>query len=298
MMNRRGLLVASGAAVLGAASPPARFRLAICSETFAGASFSRICEAARRTGYTGLEIDPSNLSGDPASLSAAERRSLSNQMKGSGLHYCGLHSFLKAPGGLHLTTPDAPVRTRTWDYLMRLIDLAADLGPSPVMVLGSSKQRQAISGTTPPDAVKRLTEGLSGVAPQAARRGVTILVEPLAPHLCNVVNTMAEAIAIVDQVKSPAVQSMFDTHNTTAETAPLPDVIRKHFARIRHVHLNELDGRYPGAGNFAFGPVLQTLRDLDYRGWLSVEVFDFKPDGETVARLAADRIRTIEKGLK
>jgi sugar phosphate isomerase/epimerase len=297
-MNRRSWLAASGAAFLGAAGSPARFRLAICSETFQGASFSGICEAARRTGYTGLEIDPSNLSGDPAGLSAAERRSLSNQMKVNGLHYCGLHSFLKAPAGLHLTTPDAAVRTRTWEYFVRLIDLAADLGPSPVMVLGSSKQRQAINDATPADAAKRLAEGLSKVAPQAARRGVTILVEPLAPHLCNVVNTMAEAIAIVDQVRSPAVQSMFDTHNTTAETAPLPEVIRKHFARIRHVHLNELDGRYPGAGSFAFAPVLQTLRVLDYRGWLSVEVFDFKPDGETVARLAADRIRSIEEGLK
>ena len=297
-LNRRGWLAASGAAVLGAAGAPAPFRLAICSETFPGASFSRICEAARRTGYTGLEIDPSNLSSDPASLSAGERRSLSSQMKVNGLHYCGLHSFLKAPAGLHLTTPDATVRARTWEYFARLIDLAADLGPSPVMVLGSSRQRQAIDGATPADAAKRLAEGLSKVAPQAARRGTTILVEPLAPHLCNVVNTMAEAVAIVDQVKSPAVQSMFDTHNTTAETAPLPDVIRKYFKYIRHVHLNELDGRYPGAGNFAFGPVLQTLRDLDYRGWISVEVFDFKPDGETVARLSADRIRHLEGGLK
>jgi D-psicose/D-tagatose/L-ribulose 3-epimerase len=295
MMNRRSWLAASGAAALSAS---VRFRLAICSETFPGASFFGICQSARRTGYTGLEIDPSNLSSDPASLGAAERRSLSNQMKVNGLHYCGLHSFLKAPSGLHLTTPDATVRTRTWEYFARLIDLAADLGPSPVMVLGSSKQRQAIDGATPADAAKRLAEGLSKVAPQAARRGLTILVEPLAPHLCNVVNTMAEAIAIVDQVKSPVVQSMFDTHNTTAESAPLPDVIRKYFRRIRHVHLNELDGRYPGAGSFAFGPVLQTLRDLDYRGWLSVEVFDFKPDGETVARLAADRIRSIEEGLK
>ena len=298
MMNRRSWLAASGAALLGAAGVPVRFRLAICSETFPGASFSGICEAARRTGYTGLEIDPSNLSSDPASLSAAERRSLGDQMKGKGLHYCGLHSFLKAPGGLHLTTSDATVRTRTWEYFARLIDLAADLGPSPVMVLGSSKQRQAVGGVTLADATQRLVEGLIKVAPHASTRGVTILVEPLAPHLCNVVNTMAEAIAVVDKVQSPAVQSMFDTHNTTAETAPLPDVIRKYFTRIRHVHLNELDGRYPGAGNFAFGPVLQTLRDLDYRGWLSVEVFDFKPDGETVARLAADRIRYVEQGLK
>ncbi|MBM3793466.1 MAG: sugar phosphate isomerase/epimerase [Acidobacteria bacterium] len=296
MMSRRTMLGTAAAGALGAA--PERFRLAICSETFPGASFSGICETARRAGYTGLEIDPSNLSEDPASLTAAQRRSLKDQMKVNGLHFCGLHSFLKAPKGLHLTTPDSAARARTLDYFARLIDLAADLGPSPVMVLGSSKQRQAINDVTPADAAKRVAEALSKVAPQASRRGVTILLEPLAPHLCNVINTMAEAIAVVEQVKSPAVQSMFDTHNTTAETAPLPDVIRKHFARIRHVHLNELDGKYPGAGNFPFTPVLQALRDLNYRGWLSVEVFDFKPDGETVARLAAGHIRNLEQGLK
>lgn len=293
MMSRRTLL--AGAA-LGAKPQP--FRLAVCSETFPGFSFAKICEAARKTGYTGLEIDPSNLGDDPAALSAAERASLRQAMKDAGITYCGLHSFLKAPKGLHLTTPDAAVRGRTWEYFARLIDLAADLGPNAVMVLGSSRQRQAIDGTTPADAAARLTEGLAGVAPHAAKRGVTILMEPLAPHLCNVVNSMREAVAIVEAVKSPAVQSMFDTHNTTAETAPLGEIIRKHFGRIRHVHLNELDGRYPGAGNFDFAAVLQALRDLGYRGWLSVEVFDFKPDGETVARLAAEHIRRVEAGLK
>lgn len=292
------MLGVTGTAAIEAAAAPERFRLAVCSETFPGASFTGICETARRTGYTGLEIDPSNLSEDPAALTAAQRRSLKSQMNVNGLHFCGLHSFLKAPKGLHLTAPEAAGRARTLAYFARLIDLAADLGASPVMVLGSSKQRQAIDGVTPADAAKRVAEALSTVAPHAKQRGVTILLEPLAPHLCNVINTMAEAVAIVEQVNSPAVQSMFDTHNTTAEIAPLPDVIRKHFSRIRHVHLNELDGKYPGAGKFAFTPVLQALRDLRYRGWLSVEVFDFKPDGETVARLAADHIRNLEQGLK
>jgi sugar phosphate isomerase/epimerase len=166
------------------------------------------------------------------------------------------------------------------------------------MVLGSGKQRQAIDGVTPKEATKRIIEGLQGLAGNAAKAKVTILVEPLAPHLCNVINSMAEAVAVADAVGSPAIQSMFDTHNTTAETAPLPEVIRKYFDRIRHVHFNELDGRYPGAGSFAFGPILQSLRDLDYRGWVSVEVFDFQPDGETVARLAAEHIRRVEATLK
>jgi sugar phosphate isomerase/epimerase len=59
------------------------------------------------------------------------------------------------------------------------------------------------------------------------------------------------------------------------------------------VHLNELDGRRPGAGHYPFGIVLNCLREVDYRDWISVEVFDFKPDGETVARLSREYLRRV-----
>jgi D-psicose/D-tagatose/L-ribulose 3-epimerase len=274
-----------------------RFRWAVCSETFPAKSFIEICQLTRRTGYTGLEIDPSNLSDDPASLPASERTAFKRTMAEHDVQYVGLHSFLKAPKGLHLTTADKQTRQRSWEYFDRLIDLAADLGDEPVMVLGSSKQRQAVDAVTPAQGVERLTEGLAGLAPHAQRRGVTVLMEPLAPHLCNVVNSMDEAVAIVKRIGSPAIQSMFDTHNTTKETLPLPELIRKHFSVIRHVHLNELDGKYPGSGDFAFAPILKALRELNYQGWLSVEVFDFQPDGESVARSASSYLQRLEREL-
>jgi sugar phosphate isomerase/epimerase len=294
-LNRREFVGTICASSLAASARA--FRWAICSETFSGKSFVEICDLTRRTRYTGLEIDPSNLSDDPAALSASERALFKKAMAERDVEYVGVHSFLKAPKGLHLTTPDAGVRRRSWDYFDRLIDLAADLGDRPVMVLGSSRQRQAIDGATTLEAVERLTEGLARIAPHAERRGVTILMEPLAPHLCNVVNTMEEAVAVVKKIGSRSVQSMFDTHNTTAETLPLPEIIRQHFAHIRHVHLNELDGKYPGSGNFPFSTILKTLQDLGYQGWLSVEVFDFQPDGETVARNASAYLQRLARQL-
>ena len=65
---------------------------------------------------------------------------------------------------------------------------------------------------------------------------------------------------------------------------------------IRHVHLNEMDGRRPGAGNFPFPVVLRALNELQYAGWLSVEVFDFKPDGETVARESFEYLDRAQRG--
>jgi D-psicose/D-tagatose/L-ribulose 3-epimerase len=291
--SRRDFLKLAGLAVpLWAAKAPSRF--AICSETFAGMDFTSACAAAARIGYGGIEIEPSHLSQDPAALSAQKRLEIRKMMHGAGIGCVGLHSFLKAPAGLHLTIADAAVRKRSWDYFARLIDLAADLAEQPLMILGSSKQRQAIEGMTPAEARQRLIEGLGIMAPIARARGVTILMEPLAPQLCNVINSLAEAMDVVLAVNNPAVATMFDCHNTAGEKKPVDALLREYYPHIRHVHLNEMDGQRPGARTFPFPLVLRTLRELNYRGWLSVEVFNFQPDGETVAREAFQYLQSAD----
>ncbi len=293
--SRRDLLLGSPG-VLAAGAQKA-LPLAICSETFQGMTFRESCRAARDCGYDGIEVEPAHLSEDPAGLSADVRAQTRRQIGDAGLRFVGLHSFLKAPAGLHLTTPDRPTRERSWQHFVRMIELCADLGSGSVMVFGSGKQRSAVNGMTPSDAASILADGLARIAPEAANRGVTVLLEPLAPHLCNVVTTLAEAITIAKEIDSPGLKSMLDTHNTAGEKLPGPQLVRKYLPWIRHVHLNEMDGRHPGAGTYDFRSLLSELKATRYKGWLSVEVFDFRPDGETVARRSARFIRDLETGL-
>jgi sugar phosphate isomerase/epimerase len=175
--------------------------------------------------------------------------------------------------------------------------LCADLGSHGVMVLGSGKQRAASGATLVPDAVRRLREGLAEVAPHADERGVTILIEPLAPHLCNVVTTLQEAADMVQAVGHTAIRTMFDVHNTAGETLPVGELIRKHISYIGHVHINEMDGRHPTTGSYDFSAPLQAFKDLFYEGWISLEVFQFEPNGEEIARISAKYLRDMERGL-
>ena len=126
---------------------------------------------------------------------------------------------------------------------------------------------------------------------------MAILIEALAPHLSNVVTSLDEAVDLVKQIGSPAVQTMFDTHNAVKEAPPRGALIKKHARYIRHIHINEMDGRHPGTGSYDFKSVLQALKDLSYRRWISLEVFDLTAGPERIATESAQLLRQWESEL-
>lgn len=271
-------------------------RFAICNELFQDRPFAEVCREVRDLGYTGIEIAPFTLGSNAAELTGAERKSLGRTMCEAGLSFIGFHWLLVGPAGLHATTVDKNTRKRTWQYIGSLIDLSADLASETadkesVMVFGSPKQRSTVDGMSPNDAVKLFTDELAGIAAHAEEGGVTILVEPLAPDQTDVVTSLSEAVAIVKQVGSPAVQTMFDVHNAVREREPHDRLIREFAGLIRHVHVNEFDGREPGTGDYDFGGLLSTLSDVNYTGWISLEAFDFSRDPLEVAGRSIRHLR-------
>src|SRR5436309_11390910 len=231
------------------------FRHSICNEAFEKWPFADACKAIRKIGYSGIEIAPFTLAERPVDVTAAQRTEYRDIMRSEGLTFVGLHWLMVSPKGLHVTGPDAGLRQRSWDHIRDLIDLCADLGPDGVMVFGSPKQRSTTGGLSRAEATRNYIDGLAGIAPHAEQRGVTVLVEALPANQSDVVQTLAEAAGIVREIASPAIRTMFDVHNAIDEIEPHAALVDRYFELIRHVHVNELDGRHCGTGGYDFGPV-------------------------------------------
>jgi sugar phosphate isomerase/epimerase len=270
------------------------FRHSICNEAFDKWPFAGACKAIRQAGYTGIEIAPFTLAETPAEITAPQRAEYRDIIRSEGLTFAGLHWLMVSPKGLHVTGPDAALRRRSWDHIRALIDLCADLGPDGVMVFGSPNQRASTGGLTREQATRNFIDGLAAVAPQAESRGVKVLVEALPVAQSDVVQTLAEAVAIVEEISSPAIRTMFDVHNAIDEREPHAALVDRYFDFISHVHVNELDGRHCGAGSYDFSPVLEVLKRRGYTGWVSLEAFDFTPGAE---RLANESLRHLENQI-
>jgi len=267
------------------------FRHAICNEVFENWDFAASVKSIKKAGYTGIEISPFTLAQEPAAITLPRRRECRNIIESEGLTFVGLHWLMVAPKGLHVTTGDHALRARSWIHISTLIDLCADLGSNGIMVFGSPKQRATQPGVSREDATRRYRDGLASVADHARDRGVTILAEALPYQECDVVNSLEEAVGVVKDINHPAIRTMFDTHNAVNETEPHSALVDRYFEYIRHVHVNEMDGRHPGTGNYDFKALLEVLRRRSYSGFVSLEVFDFKPGAELIAN---DSLRYLE----
>jgi len=274
---------------------PYAFRHSICNEAFEKWPFADACKAIRKSGYTGIEIAPFTLAEKPGDIAPAARGELRAIMAAEGLAFVGLHWLMVSPKGLNVTGPDAELRRRSWDHIRELIDLCADLGPDGVMVFGSPQQRRSSGGLSRAEATRHFADGLAAAAPQAESRGVTVLVEALPANQCDVVQTLEEAAGIVRQIGSPAVRTMFDVHNAIDETEPHAALVDRYFEVIRHVHVNELDGRHcgaPTASPYDFKPLFEVLARRGYTGWISLEAFDFSFGAECLARESLRHLET------
>jgi sugar phosphate isomerase/epimerase len=268
-------------------------KLAICNETFQNWPFERAFAFAAECGYTGLEIAPFTIANHVTDISAAKREEIRQQADAAGLQIIGLHWLLAKTEGLYLTTPDAAVRKRTAEYLRELAHFCADLG-GHVMVFGSPKQRDLLPGISRPQAMEYAAEVFGQVVPVLEETGIVVALEPLGPHETTFLVTTAETVQLAEQIGSPHVRLHLDCKAMATEAEPIPELIRKYHRLMAHFHVNDPNLQGPGFGQLDFLPILQALGEVDYQGWVSVEVFDYTPG---VERLALESIQYLQDCL-
>ena len=257
-------------------------RFAICNELFEGWPFDRVCRFVKSAGYDGLELAPFTLATPITDLPADRRSELRATAADAAVEIVGLHWLLARTSGLHLTSPDRATRERTSTYLTALAEACRDLGGS-VMVFGSPGQRSLVGGVSQAQAFDHAVDTFRRAMPAVADCGVTLCMEPLSAEETDFVNTCAEGARLVDAVSHPNFVLHLDVKAMSSEPTPVTELIERHAGRAGHFHANDPNRGGPGSGDTDFLPIFQALDRAGYDGWVSVEVFDFKPDPETIA---------------
>lgn len=269
-------------------------KFAICHELFEGWEWDRQCRLIAEIGYQGVELAPFTLAPRITDVSSETRTAMRAQADDCGLQIIGLHWLLAKTEGLHLTTADTATRKATAEYLTELGHACSDFG-GDVLVFGSPPQRNLEEGMTREQAYANAAEVFRACLPALNELGVRICMEPLTTNETNFVTTCADAVELIEMVDQPNFVLHQDVKAMLGqETDPVPDLIARHASRIGHFHVNDTNLLGPGMGETDFAPIFQALLDVNYGGWVSVEVFDYSPGCEKIAR---DSFRYMQETL-
>ena len=271
-------------------------KFAICNETFLDWPLNRAFAFAAECGYTGIEVAPFTLGSSAGEISSAQRAEVVRLAADDGLEIIGLHWLLAKTQGIHLTSPDAAIRRRTTEYLTDLAHLCRDLGGS-LMVLGSPQQRNLTPGVSAANGIRYAADVIRDALPALEETKVVLAVEPLGPGDGNFLLTAAEGRQLVEMIDSQHVRLHLDCKAMASEPTSIPELIRQHRGEFVHFHANDPNRQGPGFGELRFEPILAALEETDYRGWVSVEVFDYTPGVERLARQSIDYLRDCQRRL-
>lgn len=269
-------------------------KFAICNETYQGWNFDRTCAHIAETGYDAVEIAPFTLGEDPRDLTEEQAKECGRVAKAAGLEVVGLHWLLVKPAWLHLTTPDDLLRKDTVKFGQHLARFCAAAGGT-IMVWGSPKQRNLEEGWDYDEAADRAAETLHQISEAAGALGVTIAMEPLGRKETNFLTTAEETVRLIEKVDHPACRLHLDVKAMSDETKEIPDIIRDTKEHTAHFHANDPNLRGPGFGEVKFEPIAAALKETGYDGYVSVEVFDYSPDPETIATKSLEYLREVFK---
>ena len=257
-------------------------KFSICNDTYADRDCLKAAQHIAETGYSGIEIAPSTVWENPSNISSLQVAKLAHDIQALNLDIIGFHWLLKDTEGLHLTHPDTQYQTRLIHYVTHLAKLCSDMG-GKVLVWGSPMMRNLDKSWNRDEAEKRAIDTLNKICQSIVPLSISLALEPLAKWETNFWTTADETYETIKKVDHPNCRLHLDCKAMADESKPLEEIIQTHKEHFIHFHANDPNLLGPGMGELDLQGVGQTLHEIDYQGWVSVETFKSGPGPEKIA---------------
>ena len=201
---------------------------------------------------------------------------------GLGVTTCAVMS-----AGRDLTTGDAATTAATQAYLRASIDHAATVGSKVLAgpIYSPVGRVWRLDAAERPATIRRLIEALRPVVDHAGERGVRLALEPLNRYETSLLNTVDQALDVVEAVDSPALGLCLDTFHLNIEELDPVAATRRSGVRIAHVQACGTDRGAPGRDRFDWAGFVAALADAKFDGPVCIE--SFTVENASIARAAS-----------
>ena len=198
-----------------------------------------------------------------------------------------------------LCSTDETIRMRGVGYSKRAIDLAAEFEQPPLFQLCACPiENEYPLASTPIDTLRQqFVKSTMEIVAYAAPKGVNIAIEPINKFegQAGFLNAIPEALSIVDEIAADNLGVQADFYHMNMADGNLIETLRLMEGKLMHVHLAERNRYILGTGHLDFAAILQTLKELNFTAYLSLDSVPAKPDWKTVVEQGISYLKQMEQ---
>ena len=195
----------------------------------------------------------------------------------SALDEAGLSAIICGAFGpdRDISSTEAVIRDNCKTYLRSCIDLAVIVGSPCVCgpMYSAVGNKRLLSADDKAAERARSVAGLREIADYAAERGICLAFETLNRFENDMINTVDQAISLIDEIDRKNVGLHLDTFHMHIEEKDSAAAIRAAGGRLYHFHASENDRGVPGTGQVHWQEVAAALKDIHYQGAVVIESF-------------------------
>lgn len=269
-------------------------KLAFSTNAFRKHSIEQTIGILASIGYDGVEIMCDVPHAWPPETDAVKVASIREALRNHRMGVSNLNAFMMcAIGDFHHPSwieEEVAERRKRVDHTVACVELAAQLGAATI----STEPGGPLGGMDRRRALEIFHSGIAEAGRTAGQRGVKILVEP-EPDL--LIETSLQFREFYEKADPRTVGLNFDVGHFYCVGEDPAGLAREFGPLISHVHLEDIaaDRKHfhlpPGKGAIDYDALFAALRDIGYRGWITVELYPFQDDAPRIAEEALAFLR-------
>lgn len=249
-----------------------------------GHSFLEALDIIKSLSIKGIEIAPTLLWKNSPRVSKKEREDARKILDDCGITASGFQSLVYNRPELQLFGSPS-IREMLERQIKDLIELCHGIG-GRILVFGAGKNRKK-GNLSFDEALSSAATFFYRIAQECKEAGISFCIEPLSSEYdCDFVNTADEGARLVNLVNHPNFRLLLDTGSMTMNEESCPDMIIRYADILGHMHINDPYLSAPGQRGVDHASFARALRQIDYRGWLSLEFLLKGPSLEEEAAYA------------
>jgi sugar phosphate isomerase/epimerase len=189
--------------------------------------------------------------------------------------------------GLSFVNPDENIRRKAIERIKDQMQLAEALNAMVIIGLIRGFRNKKVSER---QTENWLVEALRECARENER--VKLIIEPINRYECDLVCTVLEGLELMERVEYSNVGLLLDTFHMNIEEPSIYDSIKLAKDRLYHFHIADSNRWYPGAGHLDFPQIIDTLKQIDYKGFISAEILP-QPNPDVAAKRTVAYMRNL-----